>query len=81
VQRLTRNAVVENRFQRLAALQTPPHPACPDRARAAQVGTRWVSFRPGFLLPVRVLSRLFRRLFLKKPKAAYASGQLNFFSD
>jgi hypothetical protein len=28
-----------------------------------------------------VLSRLFRRLFLKKLKAAYATGQLNFFSD
>ena len=29
-------------------------------------GTRWVSCRPGFFLPVRVLSRLFRRLFLEK---------------
>ncbi len=29
-------------------------------------GERWVSCRPGFFLPVRVLSRLFRRLFLKK---------------
>ena len=27
-------------------------------------GTRWVPCRPGFFLPVRVLSRLFRRLFL-----------------
>ncbi len=27
-------------------------------------GERWVSCRPGFFLPVRVLSRLFRRLFL-----------------
>jgi hypothetical protein len=29
-------------------------------------GSRWVSCRPGFFLPVRVLSRLFRRLFLEK---------------
>jgi len=28
-------------------------------------GTRWIACRPGFFLPVRVLSRLFRRLFLK----------------
>ena len=27
-------------------------------------GTRWIACRPGFFLPVRVLSRLFRRLFL-----------------
>jgi hypothetical protein len=44
-------------------------------------GSRWVSCRSGFFLPVRVLSRLFRRLFLKKLKAAYANGQLNLFSD
>jgi len=30
-------------------------------------GERWVACRPGFFLPVRVLSRLFRRLFLEKP--------------
>jgi integrase len=30
-------------------------------------GQRWVSCRPGFFLPVRVLSRMFRRLFLEKP--------------
>src|SRR5207253_419319 len=44
-------------------------------------GKRWVSCRPGFFLPVRVLSRLFRRLFLKKLIAAHASGRLNFFGD
>jgi hypothetical protein len=33
-------------------------------------GTRWVSCRPGFFLPVRVLSRLFRRLFLERLLAA-----------
>jgi Putative transposase/Transposase zinc-binding domain len=42
-------------------------------------GERWVSCRPGFLLPVRVLSRLFRRLFLKKLADAHAAGRLTFF--
>src|SRR5713101_2202026 len=44
-------------------------------------GKRWVACRPGFLLPVRVLSRLFRRLFLKALTAAHAAGRLNFFGD
>ncbi len=43
-------------------------------------GTRWISCRPGFFLPVRVLSRLFRRLFLNKLTAAYAAGRLSFFN-
>ena len=34
-------------------------------------GKRWVSCRPGFFLPVRVLSRLFRRLFLDRLTAAH----------
>jgi len=42
-------------------------------------GTRWVSCRPGFFLPVRVLSRLFRRLFLTMLAAAHAEGRLAFF--
>lgn len=41
-------------------------------------GTRWVSCRPGFFLPVRVLSRLFRRLFLTALDAAFDEGQLRF---
>jgi hypothetical protein len=41
-------------------------------------GTRWVSCRPGFFLPVRVLSRLFRRLFLKYLHDAFDEGQLRF---
>jgi predicted Zn-ribbon and HTH transcriptional regulator len=44
-------------------------------------GQRWVSCRPGFLLPVRVLSRLFRRLFLEKLVAAHQAGRLSFFGD
>ena len=41
-------------------------------------GTRWVSCRPGFFLPVRVLSRLFRRLFLTALQEAFDEGQLRF---
>jgi hypothetical protein len=41
--------------------------------------TRWVSCRPGFFLPVRVLSRLFRRLFLERLLTAHAAGNLTFF--
>jgi hypothetical protein len=44
-------------------------------------GSRWVSCRPGFFLPVRVLSRLFRRLFLEKLATAHAAGLLHFFGD
>jgi hypothetical protein len=41
-------------------------------------GQRWIRCRPGFFLPVRVLSRLFRRLFLAQLQAAYAHGRLHF---
>src|SRR5687767_9152226 len=44
-------------------------------------GERWVACRPGFFLPVRVLSRLFRRLFLKRLLAAHQAGHLKFFGD
>ena len=44
-------------------------------------GTRWIGCRPGFFLPVRVLSRLFRRLFLEELRAAFAAGDLGFFGD
>jgi len=42
-------------------------------------GTRWVGCRPGFFLPVRVLSRLFRRLFLAQLQDAFAAGELRFY--
>ncbi len=44
-------------------------------------GTRWVACRPGFFLPVRVLSRLFRRLFLDDLRAAFEAGDLGFFGN
>jgi hypothetical protein len=42
-------------------------------------GTRWVASRPHFFLPVRVLSRLFRRRLLERLSALHAHGQLAFF--
>ena len=44
-------------------------------------GTRWVNCRPGFFLPVRVLSKLFRRLFLEKLGDAHRAGTLQFFGE
>lgn len=44
-------------------------------------GSKWVSCRPRYLLPVPVLSCLFRRLFLEKLAAAHAAGQLKFFGS
>jgi hypothetical protein len=44
-------------------------------------GNKWIACRPGFFLPVRVLSRLFRRLFLEKLVAAHQAGQLQFFGN
>jgi len=44
-------------------------------------GSRWLSCKPNFLLPVRVLSKLFRRLMLEKLAAAHQAGQLQFFGS
>ena len=43
-------------------------------------GQRWVSSRPDFFLPVQVLSRLFRRLFLESLQKAFDAGKLQFFA-
>ena len=43
-------------------------------------GTRWVSCKPGFFLPVRVLSRLYRRLFLEMLITAHKADRLQFFN-
>ena len=42
---------------------------------------RWIGCRPGFFLPVRVLSRLFRRLFLEALQKAFDAGQLQFLGE
>ena len=44
-------------------------------------GGRWVSSRPAFLLPVRVLGKLFRRLFLTRLMALYNAGRLAFYGS
>ena len=63
-------------------LQHHPHLHCVVSGGGPSLdGTRWVACRPGFFLPVRVLSRLFRRLFLQDLQAAFAAGQLGFFGD
>lgn len=43
-------------------------------------GKRWIACRPGFFLPVRVLSALFRRLFLTLLRQAFSDGELHFFN-
>jgi hypothetical protein len=44
-------------------------------------GSKWVASKPGFFVPVRVLSKLFRRLMLEKLAAAHAAGKLRFFGE
>lgn len=64
------------------ALTHHPHVHCivPGGGLAPD-GKRWVSCRPGFFLPVRVLSRLYRRLLLEKLAAAHRARRLAFFGD
>jgi hypothetical protein len=44
-------------------------------------GARWIGCRPGVFLPVKVLSRLFRRLFLEDLIKLHSAGKLRFFGD
>jgi hypothetical protein len=44
-------------------------------------GEHWITCRPRFFLPVRVLSRLFRRLFLEQLRQAFRAGDLHFYSQ
>ena len=44
-------------------------------------GKTWIACKPGFFLHVRVLSRLFRRLFIEGLLALHCEGELNFFGD
>jgi Putative transposase/Transposase zinc-binding domain len=54
--------------------------ACDARGNL-EATPRWVSCRPGFFLPVRVLSRVYRGKFLAGLRAAYTSGKLTGFAD
>ena len=47
----------------------------------AAAGDRWIACRPGFFLPVRVLSRLFRRRFLEELERAHRAARLRFFGE
>src|SRR5258706_14715547 len=44
-------------------------------------GKSWIACRPGFFLPVRVLSRLFRRRFIEELAQAHERGELRFFGE
>jgi hypothetical protein len=62
-------------------LQVHPHLHCVvPGGGLSPGGQRWVPCRPGFFLPVRVLSSLFRRLFLESLQKAFDSGKLQFFA-
>jgi hypothetical protein len=59
-----------------------PHVHCIVPAGGVSLdGSRWVACRPGFFLAVRVLSRLFRRLFLDGLAEAHGRGELEAFGD
>jgi len=63
-----------------SAMTLHPHLHCiVPGGGISKEGRRWVSCRKGFFLPVRVLSRLFRRLFLEQLRAAHRQGQLSFY--
>jgi hypothetical protein len=65
-----------------SALTHHPHVHCIVPGGGLSLdGQRWLSCRPGFFLPVRVLSRLFRRLFLERLTMAHEAGRLRFFGD
>jgi hypothetical protein len=62
-------------------LHLHPHLHCVVPGGGLSPDDQWIACRPGFFLPVRVLSRLFRRLFLEALEKAHADGQLQFFGD
>lgn len=57
-----------------------PHIHCIIPGGGLSPAGRWLRCRAKFFLPVRVLSRLFRRLFLQGLAAAHAAGELSFFN-
>ena len=65
-----------------SALTHHPHVHCivPGGGIALD-DSRWIACRKGFFLPVRVLSRIFRRLMIEKLRALHAADALRFFGD
>jgi len=77
--RIALTAVLHSRG---SALTYHPHAHCVVPGVGISLdGKRWVSCKPGFFLPVRVLSRLFRRLFLQKLSEVHEAGRLRFFGE
>jgi len=65
-----------------SAMTHHPHVHCiVPGGGLSQDGQRWTACRPRFFLPVRVLSRLFRRRFLERLAQAHAAGKLAFFGE
>jgi len=65
-----------------SALTHHPHVHCIVPGGGLSLdGSQWVACKPGFFLPVRVLSRLFRRLFLGKLRDAYDTDKLKLFAQ
>jgi len=64
-----------------SALTHHPHVHCIVPGGGLSPDGQWIACRPKFFLPVRVLSRLFRRLFLDRLAEAHAAGKLAFFND
>jgi hypothetical protein len=58
-----------------------PHAHCLVPGGGLAPDGRWVGCRPNFFLPVRVLSRLYRRRFLERLQAAFDKGELAFFGN
>jgi hypothetical protein len=58
-----------------------PHVHCVVPGGGLTADGRWVGCRPNFFLPVRVLSRLYRRLFLESLQAAFHGSKLEVFGD
>jgi len=58
-----------------------PHVHCIVPGGGLSPEGHWVASRPGFFLSVRVLSRLYRRLFLERLTGAFEAGASNFFGD
>jgi hypothetical protein len=63
------------------ALVHHPHVHCIVPGGGLTPDDTWRDCRPGFFLPVRVLARLYRRLFLERLQAAFEAGALSFFGD
>lgn len=57
-----------------------PHLHCVVPGGGLSPDGQWIGCRPGFFLPVRVLSRLFRRLFLAQLRCAFDAGELRLFN-